>query len=644
MTSRLKEFRLNYLTTQNVTIIAILLILCVMQFVYRGYHFGDITHADFRLLNGRSFLTKDWYVSVNSQFSVRHYFTYLLYPIAKITNTPIAYFIIHLITLFAFSVSVYLLAKQLFNDVTVAVVSVFVALLGVELTLGNCSVSPGRITFPGAVAAPLCIFSLYAFLRKKYNYSFLAAGLAFSFHPVIGGATAIIVGIILLSVRKVSLVRKLKALIPGVMIILITGIPLYMYARNTSAVSDSEIVYILGDFRHPHHYMPFTWGWGKYVKFGTVLFLLIVFLMDSSIDSYKRSVIARFSAIVCILCVVGTIFVELLPVAIIAEFQFFRLTMFLNLFALLYFANTVANFLKDRAVSIKVSVGVILLLCIWNSSALAVAFLLIGLLNVLEISMSSWADSRLEPKSNKMTVKYALVLVILIVSIVFGLLGVYKASVNVAARAFFGTLIISPLFVMLLKMVETNDRQYYTSKPTYRVIALLFAVAFLVPLLIRILPSKIVLSKYIRDNRVKQYNINLVYLDDFDKIALWSKHNTPSDAIFITPPWLGEFRLKAERAIVVNFNAFPFSEKAMLEWYDRIKSLTGCNEFSSPKWELRKQELENGYLSLTTQDVIRLSEKYGAQYIVVPNIKHLQLEQVYQNQGFKIYKIPGELH
>jgi len=74
-------------------------------------------------------------------------------------------------------------------------------------------------------------------------------------------------------------------------------------------------------------------------------------------------------------------------------------------------------------------------------------------------------------------------------------------------------------------------------------------------------------------------NLNLeiksVLGKDGTELSKFAKENTPEDSTFLTPPNWGQFRVLARRAIVVDFKSFLFSDREMLEWYNRIISCYG---------------------------------------------------------------------
>jgi len=151
------------------------------------------------------------------------------------------------------------------------------------------------------------------------------------------------------------------------------------------------------------------------------------------------------------------------------------------------------------------------------------------------------------------------------------------------------------------------------------------AVAIIVVLLLgnRFLPSAVMAF-------VSQPVISLSQLSgDGIDVAAFAKAHTPVDAVFLTPPTLGEFRYTAERAIVVDFDAFPFQDQAMAEWQQRIfdcygvPGLTGFDAVT---------EMRSHYKALTRPDLLRLQAKYGFSYAVIYRETPTDFPVLYDNE------------
>ena len=66
------------------------------------------------------------------------------------------------------------------------------------------------------------------------------------------------------------------------------------------------------------------------------------------------------------------------------------------------------------------------------------------------------------------------------------------------------------------------------------------------------------------------------------------------------------------------------------EWLARMNDL-GWKDL----WGAKK-----GYNGLSTEEVLRTADKYGASYIIAEKPKHFELTTAYENEQFVLYKIP----
>jgi len=57
---------------------------------------------------------------------------------------------------------------------------------------------------------------------------------------------------------------------------------------------------------------------------------------------------------------------------------------------------------------------------------------------------------------------------------------------------------------------------------------------------------------------------------DYRSVAAWARENTPVEAVFLVPPDEESFRLRARRAIVINFKGVPQLSAELPEWRDRL--------------------------------------------------------------------------
>jgi hypothetical protein len=103
--------------------------------------------------------------------------------------------------------------------------------------------------------------------------------------------------------------------------------------------------------------------------------------------------------------------------------------------------------------------------------------------------------------------------------------------------------------------------------------------------------------------------------------------------VFLAPPDLGIFRLAAERALVVDFKAFPFQAAAMLEWRRRLADSYGDTD--AVGWKAL-DELREHYREVDANTLARSRERYGASYAIVPRTAPTAAPVVYENARYKV--------
>jgi hypothetical protein len=120
----------------------------------------------------------------------------------------------------------------------------------------------------------------------------------------------------------------------------------------------------------------------------------------------------------------------------------------------------------------------------------------------------------------------------------------------------------------------------------------------------------------------------------------WAKAETPRDAVFVVPLDLERFRLRAERAVVVDWKGFPYRARDAEEWYRRIVRVSGVPDPAA------KEEVLDGYLRLDAERARALAREFGARYAVVRRDRHAGdlagLRPVHANDLYAVYAIPAD--
>ncbi|MBN1250558.1 MAG: hypothetical protein JXR51_05235 [Bacteroidales bacterium] len=125
------------------------------------------------------------------------------------------------------------------------------------------------------------------------------------------------------------------------------------------------------------------------------------------------------------------------------------------------------------------------------------------------------------------------------------------------------------------------------------------------------------------------------YFDDETKIFEFIIKNTDKNDIFLSPPNFGKLRIFAQRAVIVDFKAFPFSDLAMKEWKNRIDNCYGKTNKSGFE---ALTDLENNYKNINTEKIKKLEKKYNFKYIILFSETKTELPVLYKNKTFKLVK------
>jgi hypothetical protein len=109
----------------------------------------------------------------------------------------------------------------------------------------------------------------------------------------------------------------------------------------------------------------------------------------------------------------------------------------------------------------------------------------------------------------------------------------------------------------------------------------------------------------------------------------WAR-TTDSNAVFLIPPGLQNFRLQGERPVVVDWKSSPVLANELLEWYRRMGRVTGDTAVAG------LPQAEQEYSRLTPSGLASLRQEFGADYAVFRTPHSLEGRIAYQNEGFVV--------
>ena len=98
---------------------------------------------------------------------------------------------------------------------------------------------------------------------------------------------------------------------------------------------------------------------------------------------------------------------------------------------------------------------------------------------------------------------------------------------------------------------------------------------------------------------------------DRRELYAWIRANTARDALFMIPPLMSDFRVYAERSLIVDWKTPPMIPNETILWYERIEEVSGTTN------PLDREEVERGYRDLDAARLRKLALKYGFDHAVV---------------------------
>jgi hypothetical protein len=112
---------------------------------------------------------------------------------------------------------------------------------------------------------------------------------------------------------------------------------------------------------------------------------------------------------------------------------------------------------------------------------------------------------------------------------------------------------------------------------------------------------------------------------DRAEVYSWISGNAPEGAIFISPPGWIDFRLVAERAIVVDHKATPVQPVDLIEWADRIQAVTGLPPGSE------SMKLDAAYFGADCARLRSVRDRFAARYAIRSRVSPQCGELVYKD-------------
>jgi hypothetical protein len=563
-----------------------------------------------------TFLNNDFFTNTFDLYGPRTFFSEFIAFFARAMPLAAVLFLLTLasniaIAFLSAKVSNYFFPRSRF--------SMYLAAAGVltlkTFWLGYSNIIYRNFLEPEHLALPFILLGFYLILKRRVIPAALSFGVASLFHALLGLELGwILFGVVVLDVifqkfRKEPQVSKLLPLGIGLVIMAVFSfVLLYPYTQQTPIPAD-EFNHLVAYVRHPHHYLPSyfePWQWGQAAVYllGFAFAFWFALKRSAALRSHKRFLIT-IGALLALLCLGGYLFVEVWPSRLWTSAQMFRLPYLLKWFSIVLLTGWAGDLIENpadkesRLLGISAAVGLV--------TPVSLAF----------VPMALWARQAILPKL-KLSPKILQNAVILVVTL--GLTAIYKPEFR--TWACYLILFASIGLLTFLKSKKVGLLAGTSMPLAFSVLFILFSTTFTPPSFLK-------------------YEVPFFSLykttGEVAEVASFAKANTPADAVFYTPPRMGEFRYLAERAIVVDFAAYPFQDLSMREWYRRIADCYGVSPlmgFDSVT------QLNLTVYRISDEELKTLSHRYGFDYAVVYDSTETYYPIVFRTQSLKLIHIP----
>ncbi len=557
-----------------------------------------------------SLFSRDFYIQEMTEFTPRFYYYHLILFFHQLgLSLPVVTFGLFVLALGSMILGLWAIGQYLGRSPFAGMALAFLGLSVLDGTLGVTDIFRVEPIAP-IYAMGVTVWGIYFCCRRQWRLGYLMFGLACLLQFLVGFLPACLWGISLLmgTVFRGRLGQFwgqfLGATSIFCLLVALVYVPMVM-AGNTSseALSDTTFVQLYGYIRHPHHIILSSFPakeWRDFMVL-TGAGLVSLRLSDRLSPGHQRD-LALTLGVACGLLIVGYVFVEVIPVALVAKLQFARVTPFAMITVWTAVA-VVASEYHQRG-NYPVSLLLLAMPLVDRIGPLALLALTLALLLAKRSAKSDRRHALLTPlirlnalrltAQRDIAITYALFFIVLLAC--WSYLPVFFAS----------------LAYPLLK--QPFPQFFRRSTPYFQAITV--GLLLYVGLHLSGAISSAALTPLHR--KITMY---AEPADALAQVATEFGQVSPVDALVLVPPSDEVFRFYSERSVVVTFKSFPFTDQGILTWQSRLEDILGP---LSAQMMLADYTYDL-YRQRSAQELLGLAQSYGAGYILTQRTWHPDL-------------------
>jgi len=455
---------------------------------------------------------------------------------------------------------------------------------------------------------PLIVWSLVFFFKKKYPLSALLAGISWNFHPMSTLFLLITYGVYYCCERSEFTAKTIMACS---LLFILSASPVLIKILQQIDAGRGEIaspLWFKGVYWNAWYTcFPATWPRIWFLRAG--IFLAVFYLCFLQIQNkelkYRLSVIL---SAVALMCLAGTIFSDIFPVPIIIKISFWRSSFIFLVLAVPCIAFGLTQMLqRGRA---------------WGTLAVLLTVFLTGYIKCplvyffpffVMMLMLILYENLLTPRMPALGNRFMPVFILMLAA---PCTYWYFAPATVTQPYMF--LFCLCIFVCLFF--------HYKNRVLKHINPVAMGFIFLMLLDISILWQNNGLNFYYKGRIRGAY-------DPWAELQFFARDHSQKDDLFIVPPYLNDFCNYSQRAILSDWaegaNILYLDNQFAAEWFERMNDLGWTEQCNA----------REGFNRLATADIIKAAYKYGAGFVVTEKPKIFNLDKIYENSKYCLYKI-----
>jgi hypothetical protein len=477
-----------------------------------------------------------------------------------------------------------------------------------EWTLGSPAVYINFFHHGLQWAIMLNILSLALIFRKKYGWACLLMGAAWNFHPM-----SVLFLLVLLFAHWLRHTGEygVKTLLACSAAFVCAALPMLSQSLDYAGINWEYGPEWLKGVRWTVWYtvFPSTWPASYFFRAGLYVWLFLMGLSTLP-RGRKKSDLILFVSVVGVLCAVGTVFAELIPVPSIIKMSLWRSSWLYIVLSLPCLAHLFIT-IWDRSFLRRFLIIATLMLLTGGIQSFPSYYLL--LFNIFFLLLL--VQSRLE-KRWAWPYRHLLLVFCILLSVFLIYHGLFDHGIRAVAIGLAAT----GAFLLLLSALEDNLPRLQ-SRRAFIPIALLFMVFLDGGSLWHRGGPDIYYHGYRKGEK-----------DPWADVQMFARENTPKDALFIIPPYLNDFGIYSKRATLGDWaegsSIIYLDNDYAKRWFERMGDLNWATIWGA----------DTGYNSLTTEAIVAAAKKYHAPYVVTEKPKTFDLPVLYENKKFILYK------